>query len=224
MPQVGQAVRLTFKGLIASVQTWSTSIWWGVDGGGVTTPSAAQVVAGMTLSTDLETAIDSLWASLSLYMSSNTVMNNWEITAYGSDPTSPVTGAAVAPGATAGSSSHNLPPECALVASLRSATFGKSGRGRMYLPLDGLLIGNDGLASTVACTDTSAAVANFIATVNGHNFAPAVGPNFTVKGVVNSVVNSELSRITNVGVDSRVDSQRRREHKLPGLVHSSLVV
>lgn len=224
-PAVGQSahmVRQTFKGTINGVQTWSTSLWFQYSGSPAA-PSAADVAAGMTSSSDLEGFVDVLWAALSEYMAPNTIMQTWTVDVYGEDPATPASATAQTPFAVAGSGQPHLPPECALVASLKTGRGGASFRGRMYLPLLALQVSNQGQASDVAATDVATAVAAYLTSVNGHDFEGGGAIGYELLAAVNSVQLGLSTPITSVQVDTRIDAQRRREDKLPGAIHSHTV-
>lgn len=224
MANNAHTVRITFTGTISQVQTFSTGCWFRYYGGGVAIPSAAEMLDAITNSSDFQGYVDSLWAVLSGYMSQSTIMQNWNAAVYGEDPTKPVEGLAGTLTAFGGSSGHNLPPECALVASLRTDLKGRSGRGRMYLPLTGMLIGNDGLAPAVCATDVAGAVAAFLNSCDGHTFESSTGSDTgRLRAVVNSTTHGMTSDVNKVLVDTRVDAQRRREDKLPSVTHQASV-
>lgn len=224
MPNNAHTIRLTFKGTINSVQTWSTSCWFRYYAGGTAIPSAAEMVDAITNSTDFEGYVDNLWAVLSGYMGLNTTMATWEVAVYGEDPTTPAVGLAHAPNSYSGASSPTLPPECALVASLRTARSGASYRGRMYLPLSHLVVSNQGLASDVAATDVANAVAAFFTSVDGHTFQSSITSDTgRLRAIVNSTTKTMTTDVSRVLVDTRIDAQRRREDKIPGTTHAANV-
>lgn len=106
---------------------------------------------------------------------------------------SPITGS--------GNNASYLPPSVGVVASLFTGARGPGGRGRMYLPLNGITT-TTGLLSTSNRTSVLTAVANFAAAVNSAKVAAAV-------------VNRDkgtFSSVTEVAVGDGLDIQRRRQN------------
>lgn len=111
------------------------------------------------------------------------------------------------------STGDNMPSQCSLVVSLRTAVTGRSGRGRVYLPF-----------TRVAQLETSGQV--------GFSILPAVADAWkgfadSVVGALNGVLpgyqgpyvvsgtHGVANAVTQYVIDSKVDTQRRREDKLP---------
>lgn len=110
-----------------------------------------------------------------------------------------------------GVGSTALPPQSAIVMTLRTALATRSGRGRMYLPItkttavDANGAGSSSLVNTLV--DKTAALMSFW----------NVSPN---NAVVVSQTNSSSSVITSVDADVIVDTQRRRRNNLTATRHS----
>ncbi len=99
------------------------------------------------------------------------------------------------------SSANALPHEVAVVASLRSATAGRSGRGRIYLPPPAVnMVGSD---SRFVATSRQA-----FADIVADYCAPILGGEMTA--VVASFTTSSYYSIVRVGVGDVFDAQRRR--------------
>lgn len=99
--------------------------------------------------------------------------------------------------------SATIPPQLAVVASLRTGARGPGGRGRMYWPLNTSL-GTDGLVSATAVTLLKNQVKTFAEAVR------AIGP---LASVVN-VGPRTYSSLKTVEVGNMYDSQRRRKNAL----------
>lgn len=95
-----------------------------------------------------------------------------------------------------------LPLQTCVVQSLRSATPGRSGRGRMYLPCTTVSLSGHQL-SQAQCDELSAATATFLGSTMG---------NGDINGAVcvYSRTKHAAYPLTEVIVDSRLDVQRRR--------------
>lgn len=103
------------------------------------------------------------------------------------------------PVAGTGNNASYLPPQVGVVASLRTGARGPGGRGRMYLPLNGITT-TTGLLSTSNRTSVLTAVGNLI---------PAINSNKVAAAVVNRSKGT-YSTITEVAVGDGLDIQRRR--------------
>jgi hypothetical protein len=101
--------------------------------------------------------------------------------------------------------SNPLPMDTAAVQSLRTATPGRSYRGRMYVPVTNSLVTNHQFVTTLCSTQANATAAMF----SSYN-ADSAG-NYVA--VVSRTLAS-YTKITRVIVDSIPDVQRRREQSL----------
>lgn len=99
------------------------------------------------------------------------------------------------------SSSGSLPNQCSLVCSLRTATAGRRGRGRVYLPCNDTVMSSGQVASGNV-GQLATWMAAFLTSVNGD-----LGDQHVV---VLSQVSGTAHPITSVVVDSKIDIQRRR--------------
>lgn len=100
------------------------------------------------------------------------------------------------------------PYQCSMVVSLRSAIPTKRGRGRMYLPLDGAIMGTNGQYHANAAAAVGAEMDTFLTAVNGLGFGgdPALV-------VVASHVAGEVNAITSIVTNTIPDIQRRRANR-----------
>lgn len=97
-----------------------------------------------------------------------------------------------------------------LVATLLTGLLGRRNRGRMYLPAVNVqLDGTTGLLTTPTAAAVSAAMGTFFTDVN--NIALGGGGNPVVSVV--SQTASNVEQVTQVGVDNRIDIQRRRANQ-----------
>lgn len=99
---------------------------------------------------------------------------------------------------------QQLPPQCAVVMSLRTGARGPGGRGRMYLPTTGITLSSGKLGSTNR--NTLAAT--------GKAYLEALH----YEGVTPSVVNQKAqtySSITYISIGDEIDTQRKRRNAVP---------
>lgn len=108
-----------------------------------------------------------------------------------------------------GTSSIAHPLQCGIVQSLRSSAPTRSGRGRMYLPLNGIPMSVNGNYNSTNVTSIATTMKTFYQGVN----AIAVGA-ATTKLVVASATQSQVRDVLTVVTDTRPDVQRRRANKV----------
>jgi hypothetical protein len=225
VPFKPHTAKVVLGGHINTVQTWSTGFWLTFSGFAGAAPSADKVAGDLEGNTDVNTMVDALWSSLSSFIARTCTFDSVRYTCYGEDTSTPSESlrSAATPGA--GGSNNGLPPECATVASLHTSRPGGSYRGRMYLPLTGLAIGLDGFMQETNAQTTANAVAALFNSLNGHTFegAPGGAGGYGVNVVVFSPKLGTTQPVTSVSVDTKVDVQRRREHKLIGIAKTHAV-
>jgi hypothetical protein len=100
-------------------------------------------------------------------------------------------------------------PNTSILASLRTASVGRSYRGRMYFPNPPeSVLQADQMLSAADAQDFADGIKNLLATLTTADFGP----------VVFSTVLNEGTPITSVRVDRRIRSQRRRQVRTPSYV------
>jgi hypothetical protein len=220
---VPHTVKMSLSGDINTVQTWSTGLWFSYNSPGGDPDSSQHVVDEMAGSSDLAGYLANWWTSIEAYASTVVRFTKATYYAYGADPAVPSMNEYTLPTPLSGTTSLTVPPEVALVASLRTARPGASGRGRSYFPLLAPDLQGDGKVRAACCTAVAASYSALLSAINAHDFG---GSGSTITNLTASVVSRTLIAtfpITRVDVDSRMDSQRRRQDKLPGLVYSAAV-
>jgi hypothetical protein len=115
--------------------------------------------------------------------------------------------------ASAGTSVPVMPPQSAIVCSIRTATPGASGRGRIYWPAMGTVIGADGRLSSANVT---AILADFKTYLLGMRSAlttawPTIGFDLAVR----SKTTKTTPHAVRIQVGNVVDTQRRRRDSIP---------
>jgi len=118
-------------------------------------------------------------------------------------------------------SNEFLPNQCAIVTSLTTITPGRRGKGRIYLPLLGNMIANDGKHS--AAVRISAAIKVFMDTLHADWAADAgaAGERLVVGSKVGA---GALSPITQIKVGDVIDTQRRRRNAIPEIYSTRVLV
>lgn len=108
----------------------------------------------------------------------------------------------------------NVPWDSAVVASLRTATGGRSGRGRVYLgPTAGLYSASTPTTAPGIAAAQCTSIANTVADLNARiNAIPTLAG---TQLAVLSVTDGLARFVTRVVVDGRPDTQRRRDLSLP---------
>nr|CRY96142.1 hypothetical protein [uncultured prokaryote] len=109
----------------------------------------------------------------------------------------------------AGTSSPGMPALCAVVASLRSATPGRSGRGRLYWPATAPILGTDGQISTSNAAGVAYNTAHAFSAMNAELYPGDIAAELVVASFTRGIAYPVIS----VVCDSLVDTQHRRQDK-----------
>lgn len=213
--------RATFGGRLVAAQRWSIGFSFtdGVEDAAV--PDAATMAAlAQQLYADF---ISSAWSTtaspatpLSARIGSEGNLDQCRLYAYATEGATQAGTVGVSSGAAvAGTTSPIMPPQVAIVASLRTDFPGRSNRGRVYIPNRTAVLSTDGQVTASVCTAVATAVANFLSlartrTVRGGNLVPIVDSS--------TAPDTEVTRVT---VDSILDTQRRRRDKLVAATNAS---
>lgn len=107
-----------------------------------------------------------------------------------------------------------LPNQVCAVASLRTGLPGRSQRGRMYIPCLSVAMGANGLATTTGLNLLADGLAQSMGTFNASGRG---------KIVVASATTGFNNPVTEIIMDSVLDTQRRRRSSVVGTTHTSAV-
>jgi hypothetical protein len=213
---IAHTAHTIFRGTINGVQTFSFGFWWRYknSGPGAQLPSSDEVMDILTSNSAYTGKQDAFLVTLAGFMWNKQIFNSLDVYVYGENPATPTRGTRTL--VTAGSSNSMLvPAEVAVVASLRSNSTGPSGRGRSYLPLGALQPAQDGSVPTGQAQTLASAVATYLQD-SGNVVNNQGGPDqFQIIPTVVSKTHQLTHDIGAVIVDTKFDSQRRREDKLP---------
>lgn len=204
-------MKLVIYGHSVGGEIWQTSHWCGPsvvnDPMPANNTDAATALAAIKGLASLQTLLTWLGANI---LPTGTGVDGLKLYCY---PTGGNTAAAIAQVANvvAGSAAKpTMPPQCAVVASLKTDHAGRSARGRMYFPLNAADLSSNQLTSTVIGSLASDLAAYFGALKTG-----AITPSGSgVFAVIASGKTGSVYPITSVTVDSKVDTQRRRAMKI----------
>jgi hypothetical protein len=201
-------VRVLIRGTISGTQTWSA----GFACSSSTVPTATQLqtfvtsIAGTPFTTFI-TATSGLRTFMATGLTRVDRMDAYYIPANSRVATLSATAALV--NSNTGTGTGVQPAQSCVVASLRTNTPGRSGRGRMYFPADGLALSSVGQIAQGNANALSSSLAAYFTAVN----ATALGA-----GSVNVVVPTSKFgapfTVTRVVVDTETDIQRRHANKL----------
>lgn len=210
MPALAEScVKVVLRGTINSNQTWSTGCYFiSNEAGQQISPAEAA-----TLATDLVQAAKNWWGTGPSHIC-NVATDFSGLTVYGYNPTSEkayVVGEASGIDATPGQSNTNLPALVALVTSLRTGISGRSYRGRVYSPMTGANLGNDGRVQGPDCDRVNNAWHVFL---NACSAALVGGGLPAATPAVASFTKGFLTPITDLITDNVPDTQHRREDKI----------
>jgi hypothetical protein len=118
-----------------------------------------------------------------------------------------------------GGGSQGLPPQDAVVASLRTPQTGRTGRGRMYLPPMDRAIMSNLVVSSTACDDIADSMTTFLESIRLSGTSTGVW----VTPIVTGLPYTKYAVVNNVIVDNVVDTQQRRRKSIPSTQHASTV-
>lgn len=207
------AVRLVISG-DTSGQDWSTSLWMvGVDDIGDQAELNTYVAA---CAAEITSNLDPVFNTIGLATQRAQFVTGYFYAAGLTSASLVSTPAALTVQGVG--STGSLPPQVAVVASLRSNTPGRSGRGRNYLPMNrAAAMGDDGQlgASTPGVVAT-----NYAAMISDLNDIAYSVANTPVASIA-SFTKGASYPITRVVVDSIADTQRRREGGMTASVTAS---
>jgi hypothetical protein len=219
MPYATDTVKATVRGTIAGVQSWSTGFWFATANFDPLDAYGQAQLDGLRDSSDLQGYWGTWWASLSGIASALTNFTNVEYSLYEGASRAAKAVSVWTPGTPfSGGGGVSMPPECAICVTMQTADPGGSGRGRSYFPhLGGTLDGTTGGLTLTNAQAVATAYGILLADIAAHDFdAELPGPTtYNLVPSLASFLKGTNHPLTKVGVDTRVDSQRRREHKLP---------
>ena len=228
MPFAEHSIKFTLSGTINGAQSWSTGFWahYGIGAGGVI-PSADAMLGALVGSTALDGFVNNWLGAIDDLLSTTTRFTQLKYSVYGEGADDPSVGIRPTPIAPIqGSGATTVPPEVAVVASLRTGKVGASYRGRMYLPLLSCAVTAAGQIPSASAIEVANSTAALFTAIGGHSFDAGGGTGSDDTTVTPGVFSAKLglvTTVTQVSVDERFDAQRRREDKLPGVVHTAAV-
>lgn len=200
-------LKVVLGGHIATAQTWSVGINIAV--ATITDPTQGELDA---VRVQLETAAG-VWATaIKSYWAADTQYDNISVYHYPSGAIHALRVSKNVVTTVAGNGTPPLPSVASAVQSLRTSVPGRTGRGRLYVPLTAQALGTNHQLTTGQCSGLSNATASMLTAWNALAFA---NPPFTSHAVcVASFSTAACPPVTRVVVDSVVDIQHRRSDKL----------
>lgn len=217
MPYATDVVKFTMFGTIRSVQSWSAGMWWGTSGFPAGFTYGQDQINGLRDSTDLQGYWNTFMTHFKEQLSSRAVCSGIRYDLYsGNSRASKATAEYIPASPWTGSSDQVMPSEVALCFSAYTGDPGPSGRGRFYWPVPGASLatstgGFDISTATTLLTDYS----TFVAAVAAHSFDDEHSGTYGLYPSLASWEKGTNHAVTTLKVDTRFDSQRRRENKLP---------
>lgn len=202
LPIIAGVVRCAASGVVPSGQRW-VNVHHARFKGGVSNPSAADITAldallarlyaGSAFGTGVAWVTSQCSPGCQFLQMAYTPLDGTSLTSF-----YPKSGAGVL--------SPSSPSECAPVLTLRSATRGRSNRGRVYLPAPGsTVVDANGRLGTGTAANTVSQYAGILSALGG----PLVTP-FWELGVA-SYLHATFAPIVVATMDTNIDVQRRRK-------------
>lgn len=202
-------IRVRIEGTIGSAQTWSCSFYISL-----TTVSGSpldQTHLALAMA-QLNTPVGTLNTALAgLLWSADTTINRLSLYYYNANQDKAAHVSHIAAGGVLGSVTTYQPQFVSLVLSVLSDTPGRSGRGRMYLPVTAYALPSDHQFSQATLNSVGAACKALFQSVNALNMVPSGIA--SQQCVVASSTKSATYPVTELALDSKPDVQHRRSDK-----------
>lgn len=209
-------IKTIFKGSLGAVENWSTSISWGVFGLAADTPDQAEADGLLQFITS-STGVTTLPTSLRNLIAAGSNINAVRVERRAEDETilNVAEGLLTVPSTGSGTASKS--PQDALVFSLRTATPGAKGRGRMYWPAIGATLTTSFQISNPAVADIADGAKTWLNAIGDamNDYWVSIAFARSVVLSVRSVTDHVCRDVTSLQVGSVLDTQRRRRDILP---------
>jgi hypothetical protein len=205
---VANVIRVSLLGNMPNGESWTVNPVWQI--GGVSTAEdisneEAQTIATAIAAIALPTGLAQQWSTSTSWAGARVEARRWDGTLAAQ---AEALKAIVAPG----TSSGTHPFQTALVSSLRSATPGGSGRGRLYWPATGVPLVTNTLRPAFATITTALSAVKTLLTSIG----AAIDVTTTNSPVLSvwSRTNASTAPVTSINMGDVCDVQRRRRDAL----------
>lgn len=208
--------RTILKGSIGNVETWSIGITWGIFGISPDVPDQ-DAVDGILLRLRSWLTAANTPASLLACMSSSTSIDVIRVEKRGESEQT----LSVSEGATtttvAGTGTASKTPQDAIVLSLRTNTPGARGRGRIYWPAQGALVGTSWQLTAPVPATLIANTKTFLAGIGNemNQYFIGIGDTRRVVLSVRSPTDHLCRNVVQLQVGNVLDTQRRRRDAIP---------
>jgi len=205
-----------FKGSIGTVETWSTSVSWGVFG---LSPDVADQAAadGILAAIKAASGVTTLPTSLRSLLSSAGTVDSVRVEQRAEDESVLCVAEGLFTTPLAGSGTASKTPQDSLVFSLRSSTPGARGRGRMYWPALAASLSASFQLSSPTATAVSVDAKSWLNAIGGafNTYWTSVGAAKSAVLSVRSVTDHVCRNVNSLQVGTVLDTQRRRRDSLP---------
>lgn len=207
----GPAIKVVIRGTLRGTESWSIGLWVIP-----TTPFATLPDFSTYALLSLAPAIDTnLLPTLQTVLAASDAVTQYDFYYYSvtsatltykvSKPFTPAVGAGAA----------TNPTQLAQVLSLRSTLDTRSGRGRVYVPVTGVAA----VAGQIPTATNTALVTKLVALIRAWGTLSN-----TAVTVVASATHSFVNTVISVQADTKFETQRRREDKIPPTATASVSV
>lgn len=208
--------RVIFKGSLGSVETWSTSVAFGIFGIASDTPDQALTDL---MCTELRNYITSstIPVSMRALMSVGATMDIVRVEKRAEDETTLNVAEQLLPSPVLGTAAATKTPQDALVISLRTSTPGARGRGRMYWPALGASLSSSFQLSTPTPANVASDAKLWLNAIGNEMNDVYIGMASALRVVlsVRSTTDHVCRDVTSLQIGSVLDTQRRRRDSLP---------
>lgn len=208
--------RVIIKGSIGTVENWSTGVAFGIVGLAPDVPDPAAADGVLTEVLAATTAANVGVALRTLMSTSTNILSvRVELRAEDESILSLAEGLVTLP--VSGSAPATKTPQDALVFSLRTATPGAKGRGRMYWPAQAGVLGSNFQLTDPTPADVATGAKTWLQAINSaiDDYYIGISSALRVALSVRSVTDHVCRDVTQIQVGSILDTQRRRRDILP---------
>jgi len=197
-------VKLTHEGTLAQGEEFNWSFWLKPATGATPTMTATQTwITALATYVNASVFNSSVSGSPLALIAEDSAYTLLKAYIYPAGATA-ATGVVQATVSKSGFGAAELPDQASLVTSLRSDNPGRSGRGRVYLPANGVGLQNHQMFSTDLTN-----LANVMQAYIQHLNTSSIGTD-ELDVVVRSLTQGVVRLVSSIVIDSRIDTQRRR--------------
>lgn len=203
------------RGTMGASEVWSTGISWGIFGLSPDVPDNA-AVDGILSRLITDPSVLTIPPALLQVMGTGAAVVGFRVEQRAEDESTLAVAEGLWPAPSAGTATSSKTPQDAVVISLRTATPGARGRGRLYWPALGAALNGSFQLSTPTPAAIAAGAATWLNAIGAqiNDYFTDIGAAKSAVLVVRSVTSHTNADVNQLQVGSVLDTQRRRRDNL----------